>query len=724
MLKDAKWISTPVNFGTVCPVFTRTFTLEKPIHSAVLRITALGCYAAYINGERVGDFVLAPGWTSYDKRIQVQEYDVTKMLLENNTLYIEVGEGWHLGRLTWIDKKTYSAKQAAIICALEIIYQDNTTETIVSDENFKTSKTSILFSSIYDGELFDARHKEFEWEEAKIIDYPKNTLIPQEGEKIVEVERLKPIAVTKSRSGYYILDFGQNLTGYVEFTVNAPSGHIIELVHGEVLSSKGDVYTENLRSAKQRIQYISNGTKQTYKPKFTFQGFRYVRVVNWIGELNPDDFTAIVVHSDLKRTGSFSCSNEKVNKLYENIIWGQKGNFLDVPTDCPQRDERLGWTGDAQMFIKTATYNYNVHRFFDKWLNDLSADQFEDGGVPSVIPNVRGKDGNSSSAWGDAAVICPWQIYLSYGDKKILKRQYESMCKWIKYIKNQGDNPYIWNTGHHYGDWLGLDAPYGSYKGSTDTSLIATAYFAYSTSIVVKVGKVLGYNTLEHEELYKNIRKAYQNTFMKDGKLTSDTHTAYALTIFFDLTDDITEIGKRLNSLVTENGNKLKTGFVGTPYLLHALSKAGYYETAYSLLLQEDFPSWLYSVNQGATTIWEHWDGINDKGQLWSADMNSFNHYAYGAVADWMYEVMAGIKIDESNPAFKNIIFQPITDNRMQYVKSSVETKRGLVSSKWERKDGIITYTFQVPQDCTATIIVGGKTHNAKSGTHNFTIQE
>lgn len=515
MLKGAKWITTPVDYGTVCPVFRRTFNLEKPVLNATLTVTAIGCYIAYLNGKRVGDFVLAPGWTAYQKRLQVQEYDVAELLSRKNTLDIEVGEGWHLGRLSLSSKKNYSAKQPAVICELRITYQDGTVEMIVSDESFMAAKTPIIFSSIYDGEIFDARQTEYLWEAVKIMDYPKDTLIPQEGEKVVEVERLKPVSVTKTIAGYYILDFGQNLTGYVEFTVSAPAGHVIELVHGEVLKSNNDVYTENLRTAKQRIQYIANGRKQTYKPRFTFQGFRYVRVENWPGELDPDDFTAIVVHSKLKRTGYFSCSNEKVNKLYENIIWGQKGNFLDVPTDCPQRDERLGWTGDAQIFIKTASYNFNVHRFFAKWLNDLAAEQFEDGGVPAFIPNPFGRrDNASSSGWGDAIVICPWQIYLTYGDVKLLERQYNGMCKWIEFIKSQGDNPYLWNTGHHYGDWLGLDAPYGSYQGATATDLIATAYYAYSTSIVVKAGKVLGYDTAEHEELYRKIREAFQNTYL------------------------------------------------------------------------------------------------------------------------------------------------------------------------------------------------------------------
>lgn len=724
MLNNARWISYKENYGSVCPIFRRSFQINKVVKTAKLKITALGSYVAYINGERVGNFILAPGWTSYDKRLQVQEYDVTLMLSNDNCLDIEVGEAWHLGRLSWKSVRPYSAKQSSVIYELEILYADDTFETIVSDSETKVSKSQRIFSGIYDGEVFDSRNTEYNWEQTEIVDYTKDTLIPQEGEFIVEVERLPVVSVTLSESKNYILDFGQNITGYVEFSINAPSGHIVELVHGEILDEHGDVYTENLRTAKQRIQFIANGTKQTYKPHFTFQGFRYVSVSNWFGELNPEEFTAIVVHSDIKRTGYFSCSNEKVNKLYENIIWGQKGNFLDVPTDCPQRDECLGWTGDAQVFIKAATYNFDVEKFFDKWLNDLIADQLPDGGIPAVIPDVLHDGQNSSSAWGDAAVICPWQLYLAYGNKEILKRQYDSMCKWITYIKNQGDDPYSWNTGHHFGDWLGLDAAYGSCVGATDKDLIATAYFAYSTSLVIKSGKVLGYDVSEYEFLYANIKKTFNDKFIRKGMLTSDTQTAYAITIFFDLADDLKPFGSRLDTLVKENGMKLKTGFVGTPYLLHALTKTGYVETAYSLLLQEEFPSWLYSVNQGATTIWEHWDGINDEGTMWRADMNSFNHYAYGAVADWMFEVAAGIKVDENSPAFKNIIFEPMVSEKLDFVKAAVETKSGLVSSYWERKDGIVNFEFEVPQGSTASVIVGGKTTLVESGRHVFVLTE
>lgn len=718
LLQDASWICAPSDYGSVCPIFSRKINIHKKIRIATLSITALGCYTAQINGKRIGKFVLAPGWTSYDKRLQVQEYDVSHLLTSENTLEITAGMGWYHSGMAWTYLRPYKGDRIAVICALHIIYEDGTEEVIHSNEQFLSAKTQILQSTIYGGEIYDARPYQPEWESAAVVDFPKTSLIPQEGEDIIEVQSIKPISVNRCRTEDYVVDFGQNLTGYVEFTSQAPAGTIIEIRHGEILDENGILYTENLRSAQQRIFLISNGESITYKPHFTFQGFRYIQVVGWQGELNPEDFTAIVVHSDMVRTGNFTCSHPKLNKLFENIVWGQRGNFLDIPTDCPQRDERLGWTGDAQMFIKTATYNYDVERFFIKWLRDLKAEQFEDGGIPAVIPDLLGREPSSSSAWGDAAVICPWQIYLSYGNRNILEDHYESMTKWIYYIKNQGDNPCIWNTGHHFGDWLGLDAKPGSYMGSTDQSLIATAYFAYSTSIVIRVGRILGRDVGEFETLYEKVRKAYQENFIKDDALICQTQTAHALTIFFDLVDDIEPFGNRLAQLVKDNGNKLSTGFVGTPYLLPALSKTGHHELAYTLLLQEEFPSWLYSVNQGATTIWEHWDGINDKGELWSANMNSFNHYAYGAVADWMYEVMAGIRIDEANPGFEHIIFAPITDKRLDHVSASVDTRNGLVSASWERKGTGITYTFVVPQGSSADIIIGDSIQCVSSGTY------
>jgi len=723
ILEQAKWISA--DFGEVCPIYKKEFAAAKPVKKATLTITAFGFYIAEINGERVGDYIFAPGWTSYDFRLQYQEYDVTAMLSDKNELRVKHGKGWYDSPLMGKPDKFHKYDKA-ILCALEIEYADGTSEQIFSDDSFVAAESKIRFSEIYDGETFDARVESENWTAVKERYFPHGLLIPQQGDKIVEVERLKAISTFTTPAGEVVIDFGQNLTGYVNFLPTGKSGDVLELSHSEILDKDGNFYTENLRSAKAKITYICNGADDWYTPNFSFQGFRYIRLDKWSGDVNLDNFVAIVVHSDMKRTGHFECSNPKINKLFENIIWGQKGNFLDVPTDCPQRDERLGWTGDAQVFVRTASYNYDVERFFDKWLSDVAADQRPDGGIPSVIPSpwpLIGLDWyHSSAAWGDAAVICPWQIYLTYGNPAILEKQFDCAKNWVEYQRKAGSSEFLWDDGPHFADWLGIDSEPGEYRGATDQYLIATAFFAYSTELLVKSGKVLGKDMSEYETLYNGIVAAFREKYMPNGKLSSNTQTAHVLALYFNLTTDKAATAKSLADLVISSGTQLMTGFVGTPYLLHALSDNGYTELAYSLLLREDFPSWLYSVNQGATTIWEHWDGMNENGEMWSADMNSFNHYAYGAVADWMYGVCCGINIDESRPAFKHIIFKPQFDTRLDYAKASIDTRNGKVAASWKRDGGKVEYSISVPNGCTASVHLNGKVEEIGAGEFAFEV--
>lgn len=706
--------------GTVCPVFKKNLTFLKPVLKVTLNCTALGVYEAKVNGNRVGDFFMAPGWTSYHKRLQVQSYDITPMISMNDTeITVTVGNGWSVGRLVGEGKYHFWEEQVAILASVDIFYTDGSIDTVITDSSWKVGKSGVLFSEIYDGETFDARIKTTDWQDAIIVSHSKEMLIPQEGEIIKEIEEINPVKLFTAPNGERIIDFGQNLTGFVKFSVCGNSGDVCELSHAEALDKDGNFYTANMRSAKNKITVICNGEKLCYKPHFSFQGFRYIRIDKWAGEVDVNSFAAVVVHSNMKRTGHFECSNPLINQLYNNIIWGQKGNFLDVPTDCPQRDERLGWTGDAEVFVRTASYNFDVERFFKKWLHDLSADQRADGSVPHVIPNVLG-DCGASAAWGDAAAICPWQIYLTYGDSRMLAEQFASMKKWICYIMEQGDNPYLWNNGEHFGDWLGLDAVEGSYSGATDQHLIATAYYAYSTSLLIKAGQVLGYNMDEYKALRRNIGEAFRKEYMSGGKLISDTQTAHVLTLYFDLCIHKEPLVKRLVELIEEVGAHLTTGFVGTPYLLHVLSENGEVGLAYKLLLREEYPSWLYSVKQGATTIWEHWDGVKPDGSMWSADMNSFNHYAFGAVADFMYGVICGINTDEQEPAFKKILFKPQIDDSMNYAKASIQTRQGLVSSEWVREDNTVSYTFKVPKGATAKITLGSNLYEVTEGTHNY----
>lgn len=406
-----------------------------------------------------------------------------------------------------------------------------------------------------------------------------------------------------------------------------------------------------------------------------------------------------------------------MNKLFKNIIWGQKSNFLDVPTDCPQRDERLGWTGDAQVFVRTASLNFDVERFFKKWLHDLAADQGRDGCVPHVIPNIF-DDMGGSSAWSDAAVICPWEIYRTYGDKAVLEEQFDSMKAWIDWMRERSENGKR-SGGSHFGDWLGLDSPEGSYKGATPDDLIATAYYKYSTELFIKAAHALGRDVSEYENIPAEAAAAFRREYMENGRVKNATQTGCVLALCFDITDDRAATATQLNELVKHAGH-LETGFVGTPYLLHALSDNGYAETAYDLLLRREYPSWLYPISKGATTVWEHWDGIKPDGTMWSTDMNSFNHYAYGAVADWMYGAAAGINSDPDRPGFEHIIFRPVTDRRLDFVKASIDTRRGTVASEWRRENGRIKYIFTVPEGCGASAVIGGEKHEVGVGTHEF----
>lgn len=708
LIKTAWWIRPKSDFGEVCPLYFRELDFDKEICAANLYITAAGVYEARIDGEMVGDFILAPGWTAYDRRHQYQCYDITNMLKSHCRLEVTVGRGWFRGPLVEYHLDNIWGGFSALIAALEVRFADGSQQVIVTDSSWSVCKSGILESTIYDGEVFDARICPENPETPEIFHASKASLIPQEGEIVREHEVISPVKMFTAPNGERIIDFGQNMTGYVELDVTAKDGERIAYSHAEILDADGNFYTASLRSAKQRIEYICRGGHQRYRPHHTFMGFRYIRIDSAPDGITADNFRAIVVHSDMKRTGHFACSNEKINKLFGNIIWGQRGNFLDVPTDCPQRDERLGWTGDAQVFIKTASYNFDVLRFFKKWLRDLAAEQYADGGVPIIIPNLLPAS-QPSAAWGDAAVICPWQLYMTYADKEVLREQLSSMIGWVEYMHSAGEEECLWLGGKHFGDWLGLDAEDGSFVGASRKDFIASAYFAYSTGLLVKALKALGMDAAKYEQLYENIIPAFRKAF-PDCR----TQTECAVALYFGLCENPAAVAADLDRMVRENGNRLTTGFVGTPYLLSALSDNGYAETAYSLLLQEAFPSWLYSVNMGATTIWEHWDGLREDGTMWSTAMNSFNHYAYGAVAAWMYETAAGIRLDENAPGFENVILAPVPDSRLDFAEASVETRHGTVFSRWEKVDGKIKYTFDVPN--RATLILGGKTEELSRG--------
>jgi len=727
----AKWISPNLaedeSKSNPAPFLRREFSINKRIERARLYATAMGLYEMSLNGKRVGEEYFTPGWTSYDFRYQYETYDVTNFLKsETNCIAAVLGDGWFRGRLAWDAKmpRNRYGKKVALLAQLVITYKGGSQQIVSSDDQWKSATGPILESDIYDGETYDARLEQPGWNEAgfsgknwqpvSVMEPPKAKLVAPAGPPVKAMEEITPVKVLKPPAGGTVLDMGQNMVGWMRFHVTAPAGTTITLRHAEVLDKAGNLYTENLRSARQMIRYTTRGQgTETFQPHFTFQGFRYVAVSGWPGEVKPEDFTGIVVHSAIPKTGSFETSSSLLNQLQHNIIWGQKGNFVDVPTDCPQRDERLGWTGDAQVFARTASFNHDTAAFYTKWLKDVALDQEDDGAVPFVIPNVLSHEtrkGEAASAgWADVAVVVPWVVYQSFGDKRILEEQYTSMKAWVEYMLLQAGDKHIWSSGFSFGDWLAFATTRSDYPGATtDKDLIQTAYFARSTVLLARTAEVLGkkedaakYNLLEEK-----IKTAFQKEFVTpNGRLSSNTQTAYALALAFELLPETqrAQAAARLAADVKRFGH-LTTGFLGTPLLCQVLGDYGYLDIAYMLLNRTNYPSWLYPVTKGATTIWERWDGIKPDGSFQDPDMNSFNHYAYGAIGEWMYRVVAGIELDESRPGYKHILIQPQPGGGLTYANASVESLYGRVASDWKIADGKFTLTVEVPLNTTATV--------------------
>ena len=720
MFEHSQWIRS--GKPAECPIFTRKFTLNRAVRHAELMITAAGVYEARLNGRRVGEFFLAPGWTTYEKRLQVQTYDITAQVRPENTLSVEVGSGWFNGSIA--RQRKPAGVPVLLLAELTVEYTDGTTEIIGTDPQWSCTESATRYADIYHGETYDARFEDHDPVAAEVQEFPKTQLIPQEGEEVRLQERLKPVRVICTPKGETVLDFGQEITGIVQLTVDAHAGDEITLRTGEMLDAEGNFYLENYRIAKSTMKLICRDGVQSWQPALTFYGFRYIRVEGWPGALDPQAFTAIAAYSDMKRVGVLKCGVQKLNRLFENIVWGQKGNFLDVPTDCPQRNERLGWLGDAQVFISTACYQFDARKFYTKWLGDVMVEQKANGSMQNVVPAVFDTPdltvAPAGAAWGDAATVCPWELYRHYGDRELLASQYNMMVGWVDYITSVTTTPGLW-TGyeqktpcrHHHGDWLGLDAHEGSYVGATDRDLIASAYYGLSTQLVCKAGKALGRDVSKYEALYAQIQQKFRETYT-----TFDTQTGCAVALVFGLAADKQAVADRLAELIHQNGDCLTTGFVGTPYLLYALSQNGYTDLAYTLLLQEKFPSWLYSVNQGATTIWEHWDGRREDGSFWSADMNSFNHYAYGSVAGWVFEEAAGVTPCDEQPGFARVRIAPKPDARMGWLNASLKTAYGTVSSAWSYEDDRVRYEITTPVD--AEIVINGESHFVTAGTYLF----
>jgi alpha-L-rhamnosidase len=705
------------------PLLRKSFAINKPVKSARLYITSHGLYESHLNGKRVGDAVLTPGWTSYNKRLQYQVYDVTALLRQGeNTAGVILADGWYRGQLGFRNQRNTYGKEVALLFQLELTYVDGSNDMIISDDSWRSSVGPLQMAEIYHGETYDARLEKAGWNlngfndggwlGVRATPLSKEILVATVNEPIRKHEIFKPVRIFKTPKGETVVDFGQNLVGWVRFRAKGQRGQTITIRHAEVLDKEGNFYTANLRVAKATITYALKGDEpESYEPRFTFMGFRYANIEGYPGPLTADDVEAVTLYSDMTPTGTFECSDPLVNQLQHNIQWGQKGNFLDVPTDCPQRDERLGWTGDAQVFSRTATFNMNVAAFFTKWLKDLAADQVGDGRVPFVIPNVLGENASASAGWADAATIIPWNMYLAYGDSRILANQYHSMKSWVDYMARAMNKDNLWNTGFHFGDWL-FYRPFDDNDGRsavTDKYLIAQSFFIYSTKLVIRTAGVLGKkDDVEHyTALLKKISDAYINEYItRSGRLVSGTQTAYVLALQFDLLPESQRqaAAERLVKNIEQYGNHLTTGFLGTPYLCHVLTRYGYTDVAYTLLFQDTYPSWLYPVKMGATTIWERWDGIKPDSTFQTPGMNSFNHYAYGAIGDWMYRTIAGIDTDESHPGYKQIRISPEPGGRLTYAKAELKSLYGPIISAWKIESGIMKVDITIPPNSRAAV--------------------
>lgn len=735
-----------------CPMFRKTITLDKDLIRAKIFISARGLYELSVNGKALDEYVLSPGWTKYDKRQQYLSYDATDIFKEGkNCVGVRLGDGWFNGDISFNHQKHVYGDTISFASIIILEYTDRT-ETVKTDETWKVSESGILKSSIYDGEMYDLtkedsgwslpEYDDGNWAFADIMKDSQALITGMVNEGTKRIETIKPIGIINAPNGDVLIDMGQNMTGWARITIDAKEGDRIHIKHAETLDKDGNFYSGNLRLAKQEDTYILRDGKNILEPHFTFHGFRYIKVVEFPKEISLDCFEGIVLHTAMEPLMKFECSDELVNKLWHNLTWGQKDNFLDVPTDCPQRDERLGWTGDAQIFAKTACYNFGADSFFTKWLYDVMAEQYQNGAIPFVVPDVLPKDWrfsmeaglgweHTSAAWADAITIIPWTLYECYGDKRILEEAYDSMKRYISYIyngaHNGSGNPYIWDWGPQLGDWLGLDSEEGSYRGGTDEQYVATAYYAYSTNITAKCARIL--NNSEdadyYEQLYLKIVESFKAKYIKNDEITIKTQTAQILPLCFGLLNEGEEkiAADILVNMLKENNNHLKTGFVGTPYLCNVLSKYGHSDMAYTLLMQKDFPSWLYQVTQGATTVWEHWDGKKPDGTFWSDNMNSFNHYAYGSIGEWLYRSVAGIDTDENKPGFEHIIIKPVSDKSLKYVNCSYASIRGRIVSNWSRENDSLSLHIEIPANTTATVYLeDGSVFDIGSGSHDYNI--
>jgi alpha-L-rhamnosidase len=694
------------------PYLRESFELKASIRSAVLYVTALGLYEVHINGRRVGDHVLAPDWTDYRKRVRYQTFDVTDFLKTGrNAIGTLLANGWYSGHIG-NGGFEFFGKEPAFLGQIEVTYNDGSTERIATDETWKSHDSPILSSDFMMGEDYDSRLEvdnwdrsaldDSQWRRVALRDESSLKMDSQVMQPVREICELNPKTIKQPKPGNWVYDLGQNMVGVVRLTVSAPAGTRITLRHAEMLNPDGTLYTTNLRGAPSVDHYICKGDGvEMWQPRFTFHGFRYVELTGLPTPPKMDAVTGVVVSSDTPRTGEFACSDPRINQLQSNIQWGQRGNYISVPTDCPQRDERLGWMGDAEVFIRTATYNSDVAAFFTKWLVDVDDGQSAAGSFSDVSPNTMGA--NSVPAWGDAGVICPWTIYEAYGDKRILEQHLPAMTKWVEYLHRHSDGLIRdRDRGNDYGDWLSIGA-------NTPKDLIGTAFFAYSTHLVAKSYRALGQvsDADKYDQLFADIKTAFNKRYVKaDGRIQGDTQCAYAMALKFGLLPDNlqSKAAQYLDEDIKAKGGHLSTGFVGVSYLLPVLTRTDKSATAYGLLLQDTFPSWLFSVKHGATTIWERWDGWTPEKHFQDPGMNSFNHYSLGSCGEFLFSDIGGIR--PSTSGFKTILIDPLIRDGLTWADTSFDSIHGRIATSWKQEGKQLSLKVIIPANTTATVCV------------------
>ncbi|WP_307847832.1 glycoside hydrolase family 78 protein [Streptomyces durocortorensis] len=711
------------------------FAIAQPVMAARLYTSALGVFDMEINGLPVTDDVLSPGWTSYHDRLRYRTYDVTDLLRPGaNAWGAHLADGWYRGRLGFNGGiRDIYGERTAVLAQLEIILADGSRLTVVTDPTWRCADGPVLASGLLEGETYDARrerpgwsaagHDTSGWSPVAEVPLDPGVLVAADGPPVRRTQVLEPASVARKPDGRYVVDFGQNLVGRLRITVSGENGATVVLRHAEVLED-GELCTRPLRNATSTDRYVVRGSAvgETWEPRFTTHGFRYAEISGWPGTLRPQDVSAVVIHSDMRRTGYFDCSDEGLNRLHENVVWSMRGNFLDIPTDCPQRDERLGWTGDIQVFAPTAAFLYDCAGLLASWLKDLAADTDRDPGgvtpnwspqIPVILPFEVPEGNHPMAGWGDAAVLVPWALYERYGDLGLLERQYRDMHRWVDTVEKAADPDRVWRDDFQFGDWLDPAAPpEEAAQSRTPKALVCTAYFARSASVLAEVAGLLGrpVDQERYAALAREVRDAFVRTFTDgQGRLAADTQTAYALAIGFGLLEGDGEraaAGARLADLVAEAGFTVATGFLGTPLVCDALTSTGHEDAAYRLLTERSCPSWLYQVDMGATTTWERWDSMLADGSVNPGEMTSFNHYALGTVADWLHRTVAGLA--PAAPGYRTLLVRPRPGGGLSRARAAHDTPYGRAEVSWRRTEGRLTVEVTVPPGCEAVVDLPG----------------